>query len=202
MQKLAKHVFRASQRGIALIMAMIALVAISLAAMALMRSVDTGNQIAGNVAFRQASSQAIDIGLEAAYTYLTGLSEADLDSNRPGGCGNHCTYYATTQLVDDFDMPAAIDWAQVATVSTTGLAIDGAYTIRFVIERLCSVATVTDRPAQCYLTTMDPKCINNNPGNAPICAATQAIYYRATFFVAGPRNTKSYAQSTFFRHPL
>ena len=204
MLKNSNPVVRVKQCGIALIMAMIALVAMSLAAMALIRSVDTSNVIAGNVAFRQASSQAIDVGLEAAFTYLTStLTIANLSANQPGGCTTNCSYYATTQPVDplypDYDMPA-INWANVSTVSTTGLSIDGAYTIRYVIERLCSVLNVTDPAEQCYQTKMDPKCVNSNPGNPSVCAATQGIYYRVTYFVTGPRNTQSYAQSTFIRY--
>jgi type IV pilus assembly protein PilX len=197
MRYISNRVSRAPNRGFALIMAMIALVAMSLTAMALLRSVDTGNQIAGNVAFRQASSQAIDVGLEAAYSYLNGLSDAALNSD----AGNR--YYATMQVVDANDIPSVINWSSVPVVSTSGLAIDGIYTIKFVIERLCSVVSFSDdqRPDKCYLTQMDTKCLNNNPGSPSVCAATQAIYYRATYFVTGPRNTKSYAQSTFFRYP-
>lgn len=154
---------------------MIALVAMSLAAMALIRSVDTGNMIAGNVAFRQASTQAVDVGVEAAYTYLVDtLTEANLSANQPSGCTTNCRYYATKQAVSStYDMPTAIDWDNVAAVSTTGLSIDGAFTIKYVIDRLCSVASVSDPAEQCYLTKMDPKCINNNAANPSVCAATR-----------------------------
>lgn len=195
-----------SHRGFSLVIALIALVAMSLTAMALIRSVDTGNLIAGNVAFRQGASQAIDVGAEAAYTYLTNtLSAADLDSNGPGTCGTRCRYYATQQLVDpNTDIPSAIDWANVPSVDTTGMSINGIYTIRYVIERLCSASptaiTLSNQADYCYLSKMDEKCINNNPSNPSICSATQGIHYRTTIYVTGPRNTKSYAQAIFVRY--
>jgi len=196
MKNPSRTLFRTMQHGFALIMAMIALIAMSLTALALVRSVDTGNQIAGNIAFRQASSQAIDVGLEAAFTYLNALNETALATNTSA-------YYATAQPVDAYDIPTTIDWSSVPEVATTGMSIDGAFTIKFVIERLCSVAVFADdeRPAKCFLTKLDPKCLNNNPGNPSVCSSTQGIYYRATYFVTGPRNTQTYAQSTFIRYP-
>lgn len=195
-------VTRKAQRGIALIMAMIALVAMSLTAMALIRSVDTGNVIAGNVAFKQTSSQVVDVGLEAAFTYLTTtLTVADLGANQPGGCVTNCNYYAIRQPVDSHDIPSAVDWGSVAAVNTSALpSIDGVYTIKFVVERLCSVATVTDPPAQCYVTPVPDNCRVVNASSPSICSASQGVYYRATYLVAGPRNTKTYAQSTFVRY--
>ena len=63
-------VVRRKQRGVSLIIAMIALVAMTLAGLALIRSVDTSNVISGNLAFRQASLHATDVGVEAALAAL------------------------------------------------------------------------------------------------------------------------------------
>ncbi len=195
-------VSRKLQRGFSLFMALVALVAMSLTAMALIRSVDTGNVIAGNVAFKQTSSQVIDVGLEAAFTYLTAtLSVADLSANQPAGCTTSCNYYATKQAVDLHDMPSAIVWSGVVPVDTSAMpSINGVYTIRFVIERLCSVTNVQDPPAQCYVTLPPENCRGVSATSSPICSATPGIYYRTTVFVTGPRNTKTYTQSTFVRY--
>ncbi|MEJ7807583.1 MAG: hypothetical protein WKG03_16870, partial [Telluria sp.] len=61
------------QRGVVLLMALIALVALTLAGLAMVRSVDTGNVIAGNMAFRQAAMQQVDVGIEAAFIALPGI---------------------------------------------------------------------------------------------------------------------------------
>ncbi len=191
-----------SQRGFSLFMALVALVAMSLTAMALMRSVDTGNVIAGNVAFKQTSSQVLDVGLESAFTYLTTtLTVADLSTNQPTGCTTNCNYYAIKQAVDLHDMPSAIAWSGVAPVDTSAMpSINGVYTIKYVVERLCTVATVSDPSTECYLTPLPDKCRGVSASSSPICSSTQGTYYRATTFVTGPRNTMSYAQSTFIRY--
>lgn len=54
------------QRGVVLFFALIALVAMSLAAVALIRSVDTSTLIAGNLAFKQATKNSAEAGIEAA----------------------------------------------------------------------------------------------------------------------------------------
>jgi len=59
------------QRGVVLFFTLIALVVMSLAAVALIRSVDTSTMIAGNLAFRQAGGSSTDTGIEAAIGWLS-----------------------------------------------------------------------------------------------------------------------------------
>ena len=59
------------QSGIALIVALLALVAITLATIALTRSVGTGLEIAGNMAFKESATTAADIATDAAVSWLT-----------------------------------------------------------------------------------------------------------------------------------
>ena len=62
---------RRAQSGVVLFIALIILVAMTLAGIALMRSVDTNVLIAGNLAFRQATTLAGDWGIEEARSWLT-----------------------------------------------------------------------------------------------------------------------------------
>ncbi len=55
-----------SQRGVILIITLIVLVAMTLASIAMVRSVDTSTVIAGNLAFKQSATASGDAGLEAA----------------------------------------------------------------------------------------------------------------------------------------
>ena len=57
-------------RGAVLFISLIVLVAMTLAGIAMMRSVDTGNLIAGNLAFEQGAMQAADRGIEQAFQWL------------------------------------------------------------------------------------------------------------------------------------
>ena len=54
------------QRGIVLFVSLIALVIISIAAIAISRSVSTANLIAGNISFKQSALSATEIGVQAA----------------------------------------------------------------------------------------------------------------------------------------
>lgn len=71
-----------SQSGVALIMVLIMLAAMAIAGVALVRIVDSANVISGNFAFRQATLNIADLGVEAANK----LKEMkDLKKQRPDG---------------------------------------------------------------------------------------------------------------------
>ena len=55
------------QRGTMLVISLIVLVAMTLAGVAMMRSVDTSAIVAGNIAFKQSSLNAADGGIQAGF---------------------------------------------------------------------------------------------------------------------------------------
>ncbi len=65
-----------SQRGVVLLIALIIMVAMTLAGIGMMRSVDTGSVIAGNMAFRQAALHASDTGSSAGYNALVSVANS------------------------------------------------------------------------------------------------------------------------------
>jgi Tfp pilus assembly protein PilX len=67
-----KHVHLNKQRGVVLLVALIALVALSLSGIALMRSVDTSNIVSGNFAFNEATTQMAEIGSQDALAFISG----------------------------------------------------------------------------------------------------------------------------------
>src|SRR3989442_14789759 len=68
-----------SERGIALVTALIVLAAMGLAAAALLRAVDTTTAVAGNLAFREASIAPANAAIEEA---LAALFERNLIADR------------------------------------------------------------------------------------------------------------------------
>ena len=62
-----------AEKGVVLFIALIALVVMSLAAVALIRSVDTNTLIAGNLGFKQSATVSADSGVETAITWLNAL---------------------------------------------------------------------------------------------------------------------------------
>lgn len=179
------------QRGAALFIALISLVALSFAGLALMRSVDTTNMISGNLAFRQASLHATDIGVEAAVTALGTIVTTSLDANYPAGCAvGACNYYTLQQAVDTRGVPSSINWGTGGVPSTT---VDGSYAVQYVIDRLCKgPAPVTDLAGSCYAAALVGGGTKKSGGI--VFSSTVQVYYRATVRVTGPRNTVSMVQ--------
>ena len=53
------------QRGVVLLIALIVLVAMTLAGIGMMRSIDSGTLVSGNIGFREAAVATADTGVEA-----------------------------------------------------------------------------------------------------------------------------------------
>lgn len=90
------------QRGVVLLIALIVLVAMTLAAIGMMRSVDTGIVITGNMAFKQTTVHAGDVGIDQGYTVLMNIANSTTDkpvlnyttlSIPAGGCGTVSATY-------------------------------------------------------------------------------------------------------------
>lgn len=177
-----------------LVIALIALVAMTLAGLALIRAVDTTNIISGNLAFRQATLQATDIGVETALTTLGTIVTTSIDANYPVGCASGaCNYYPTRQAVNSAGIPTAIDWTLVP--STT---VDSSYAVQYVIDRLCDGPTpVTDIATNCMRTT--ETSVGSKKSGAVSFTSANQVYYRATVRVVGPRSTVSVVQALYAR---
>jgi Tfp pilus assembly protein PilX len=196
---------RQGQRGITLIIALVVLVAMTLAGVALMRSVDSATLLSGNLAFRQSATASSDQGLETAIVFLRNASVATLQSSGGG-------YFATLPAADvDFTgnaTPASstddFSWSSNAvTVATPDAAGNR---VSYVIHRLCSVGTVALNANTC--TTMMADATGGastsalvggetyrDPYLTPKASALRGIY-RITVRIAGPRNTYSYVQAS------
>lgn len=188
----------AKQRGASLFIALIALVSMTLAGIAMVRSVDTTNVIAGNLAFRQSALHTTDVGVEAAVNALAGITGSALESNWPSGCAvGECNYYPTGQVTDTIQatdtkgVPTMINWSLVPITAT----INGGYTVKYVIDRLCKgPAPVTDIIGKCYAASSTTTGGGTKKAGGVVFTSSQKVYYRVTVQVSGPRNTISYAQ--------
>jgi type IV pilus assembly protein PilX len=191
---------RGRENGLVLLVALIALVAMTLAGLALMRSVDTGNVIAGNMAFRQSALQSADIGVEAAFIALPTILATSKDANIPN------RYYAIRQPTDSRGVPSSINWAHVPCRDNTDAAVacdDQDYKIKYVIDRLCDQQT----PGSTTVTNIQAYCLvdvgtgetGSNGSFSPVFSSANAVYYRVTVQVVGPRNTTAYVQTILAR---
>lgn len=186
---------RRSQRGVSLVIALIALVALTVAGLALIRATDTSNVISGNLAFREATVQATDVGVESAITALGTIATTSPDANYPAGCAaGACNYYPTIQNpVNAAGVPTVIDWTAVP--STT---LDSSYAVQYVIDRLCDGPTpVTDVAGKC-MNQAGTSAGSKKAGAVSFTTSSQ-IYYRVLVRVTGPRNAVSIVQVTYAR---
>ena len=69
---------RASQQGVVLLVALVVLVALTVAGVAMMRSVDTATLVTGNLAFEEVATQAADQGIQAAMDLLADRKDHNL----------------------------------------------------------------------------------------------------------------------------
>ncbi|QJR12632.1 hypothetical protein DSM104443_03723 [Usitatibacter rugosus] len=183
------------QKGIVLMVALIMLVAMSLAGVALMRSVETAVMVAGNFAFKEAAIQSTDQGVNAAADWLlTANKDAPMslfDDNAAKG------YYSSLPPTDP-DFFAEDTW-KTTSVSVNGGAADAAGNkTRFMIHRMCTLPGLNwaDPDNDCALQTTaatEGEGASKKPG-APPPNGTPILYYRVTSRVDGPRNTVSISQ--------
>jgi Tfp pilus assembly protein PilX len=195
-----------SQQGVVLFIALIILVAMSLAGVALMRRVDTANVIAANLAFRQSSMHAGDMGVEAGRTWLMGITAANqsqLYNSNPGIAGGNGYFAEWAQNIDMIGNTATtsddFDWEGANVVSVTSPAPPSGYTVKYVIHRLCS-GTGDPGAVTCMKNTGTAAGTSGSTKGAasfgtyaitvPITAS-----YRITVRVLGPRNSISYIQA-------
>jgi type IV pilus assembly protein PilX len=193
---------RQKQQGVILFIALIVLVAMSLAGIALMRSVDTNVLIAGNLAFRQGATSAGDWGVEAARTYLNGQlagNTSALDNDILAAAyfaswQEAVDLYGRTQTTsDDFN------WSNGTMVGTDS----GGNEVRYVIHRMCrNSGPGTSAGADCIKTATGGAAGTGGGGTKGTVSygnmalpPVQIIYYRVTVRVAGPRNTVSFIQA-------
>lgn len=184
------------QRGTVLFISLIVLVAMTLAGIAIMRSVDTATLIAGNLAFKQGTIQSSDNGIETAYQWLLTNRNVLANSNTAQG-------YYSSKPGGDPDWNDPLTWASAAVVGTDAAG----NTVSYIVHRLCNCpdtaynGTCADgNEQQCALTTAASAVPPPAEGDsfavgAPGFLEDPKVYYRVTVRTQGPRNTTSFVQS-------
>lgn len=193
-RRLAATLPRRLQRGVVLLIALIVLVAMSMAGLAVMLSSGGSILMAGNLSFRQNATSAGDYGIELARAWLRAQGTETLKNNVAAN-----GYYATWD--------SAFNPATFAAWHNPGLAADaGGNTIRYVIHRMCLEAggvTLADggSATQECVTLADPGKTGSKGGvqyGEKALSGTAQVYYRITARVDGPKNTVSVVQAMMY----
>jgi Tfp pilus assembly protein PilX len=189
---MSSHRTPARQQGVVLFIALIVLVAMSLAGVAMVRSVDTSLGIAGNMAFKQATLQGGDLGIKEAYNWLSTNNTGTVLQSTAAASG----YYSSS--------PGSVveDWYDIskwngAKQANGGLPDAAGNTVRYIIHRMCTLPDTAYNSAnqECALSVTS----GGAAGGSMSVGAVQfegipALYYRITTRIDGPRNTVSIVQ--------
>ncbi len=207
------------QHGISLIVVLIALLIMSFAAAALLRSTDTATIVAGNLGFQRTALSSADAGTEAAIGWLganfTGSTlHADIGasgyySSSAEGCDltGQTTPGATSDDVNWAGGTANVGCPLVARrLSPAPAGVAPGYSVAFVINRVCNApgdpgsVVAADGVTPMVCSREDNAGSSNSTrsgasyGSMPL-SGTPQTYYRITTRVEGPRNTVRYVQA-------
>jgi Tfp pilus assembly protein PilX len=196
---------KANQHGVVLFIALIVMVVMSLAAIALMRSVDTTTAVIGNLAFRQSSMLPANFAIEDAaagiFADANTSGAARIPDLRVDNTGEN--YFATHQAGEDaYGVPAALQSNPGAGYPRA--QTDGAgNTVTYVIERMCNAAAphpeaADDSSTRSWCDMAPPKQAAGATVNDPSAGVDfRQVFYRVTVRVDGPSgtNTVSFAQA-------
>jgi type IV pilus assembly protein PilX len=211
-----------SQAGLVLFFALLALAVMSIAAVALIRSVDTNALLSGNMVFRQSASMTSNVALEGvAETVAKNIALADSLTHHPAqGYYANCSQFDTQPdaLVCDGSQLTKVAWdngnSSLVPNQTDGNdeihnGIDRqGNEIRYVIERMCNYSNAEINAGNTQ--SVAARCMMaSSPNNGQNCShnvnnielfkacvsASDSPLYRITLRIAGPKNTLTFMQT-------
>lgn len=191
---------RPRQDGVVLFIALIAMVILSLGGVALVRSMDAGTSVAGNLAFRQASVVAVNRAVEDAVwkIYKSGAPIVTTADDLPNN------YYASLQPGEKPDGTPGVlagNYATVQATYTMPVWTDPAtlVEVRHIIERVCNqaggvtIATCDLLPPKASPGGTDNEYTNKRIPIPPI------PHFRVTVRVDLPNTNSTSVAQTFLR---
>jgi type IV pilus assembly protein PilX len=187
------------QKGLVLLISLIVLVVMSLAAIALVRSMITSNQVANNLALRQGTTAAADNALEKARFWLVDRSlKAPTELNASSDLNGYSPSNANPINGNDWQAGVAWVWANPEQGNTPLLRSEEAkatnkngYKAAYFIQRMCATDGVkTPNRSGCDLQKLSPSESEAN--------SNYQMIYKITVRIEGPKNTVSFYQTTLF----
>lgn len=209
---------RFRQQGISLVFALVALLLIGLSTLALVRSVDTGALVLGNMSFKQDATVAADQAVRTAFNWLkvqtpTALgadnsgagyyaSSRDADSTKPlDVTGQQFPANASRLLVDWNKDNCAYSSVGTCSINPTDPAVktaNGNNSLRYAIFRMCAMtdaaATAAGTNNNCLTPAVQGGNVHEAGKQAPTLPAS-GYFYRIVVQVQGSRNSVSYIEA-------
>jgi type IV pilus assembly protein PilX len=194
-----------SERGMVVFIALIVLVAMTLAGLATLRSSGSAILTAGNLGFRQGATVAGDLAGEVGLAWLKTQGSVTLQTRDPTK-----GYYANFNDLQP-PLPAGVtfnpmtwgeaNWKNAAqAVQVNAGAVDAAGNrVSYVIHRMCAengliAGTGVSLTQEC-VTLSDPGKGAPKESGQKALVGTSQVYYRITARIEGPKNTVSFVQT-------
>ncbi|MBV7539790.1 hypothetical protein [Acidovorax sp. sic0104] len=198
------------QRGVSLLFALLALVVLSLASLGLVRSVDTGLLVQGNLGFKQDGIAAAAAGAEDALKWLELQTSNSLEISMPAYgyfASSHEALDLTGNKTSSTNPLPGVKWSDSCEPSAseclTPFTSDKTVNdnkVQWIITRLCAnEGSPTAAATNCL---RPPKVIDYevsergeiNPGGRLTLESTSP-YFRVVVRTTGPRNTVTYTET-------
>ena len=184
---------RHSQRGYMLMLVLVALVAMMVSGIALVRSIDTNQLVAGNLASRNSTLHSADLAVQEAVNWI----QANAINGVLNGDVPASGYYAEEQE-PNWTHPAT--WSVCTTTSGTTPCYnsnDGAGNqVSWLIHRMCSTAGSPNAAGQ-FCSSLNGSASNGGSYSSDAINFTGSPknFYRISIQVVGPRNTMTLTQA-------
>ncbi|MFL6697680.1 MAG: hypothetical protein ACJ8GJ_10975 [Vitreoscilla sp.] len=196
---------RQAQRGVIMVLTLVALVLLLIGVAAMVRSTDTSTAVIGNLAFRRDLTNRGETAIATAKAALNTGSLSTL-ANRNSNLAT--ANYSATRLPNakGIGVPAvlindtAYSAATYSCLPASCLPDSQGVVIRWVIDRQCSASSgTTSMPfsnAACAYLSAGTSPSGPAQDNANRTKGMDRALYRISVRVSGPHNTESYIQST------
>ncbi len=169
-----------SERGVTLLVVLMLMSVMLLGGLALARLTEIGSLATGNSGYREASLQASEVGTNTAYAAVKALSNEETNAGS--------WYWATVQAADATTGIPNITWSAAPEV------VVGSYSVRYVAERMCNTAPVTNTLRQCLVKQI-PQSPESNVYGREALDPPNSRQFRITVRVTGPKDTETWVQS-------
>lgn len=173
---------RRMQRGNTIVLVLVLLGVMLAGALGMSRLAELSTLAGGNAASSDGALQASEVGINTGFAAVLAL--ADEDAAVTGW------YWPTMQPADAGGAP------QVSWTAAPQIAV-GRFTVRYVVERMCSDTPVTDSTRQCLVRQV-LKTESSSAGSERPDPPT-ARQFRITVQVTGPRGTQVWTQALVTR---
>ena len=183
---------RPGQRGVALLVALVVLLVMTITGLALVRTSTFGTGVSGSLSLKRSATSGADLGLETGLASLsalalTGSGALDVSNEQKG-------YYAS---VDPRVEAASLPWGN--NTSALAAADDGlGNEVRYVVHRLCSQSGPWNASGQVCVLPQSSGCPGSSESAGSVSVCNDQPMYRITAQVKGPRNTLSYLQMSVY----